>query len=230
MNRYNRIVSVMMFLVCALVCAAVVSAQEPQVTPPKPDVAERFTIEGQYVRVAYNNEGFATLGYRTAQGAVGEDWILLNVGITLMKDVPDFTLKREALSLKIPDGTVLPLPSQADFNKAGNCRNLVMIDNRINDSINYFPNWVSKPCALRFFAQRGQLAYDQTDLSWERACVGRVYFQIPGKLVPGQYWLQIQFATSMVQVPFRILTKDEEKILSKKWQDFKKALDETMKQ
>ena len=46
-------------------------AQTPQVTAPQPTVPEVFTIMGQFVRVAYNKEGFVTMGYEMAQRAIG---------------------------------------------------------------------------------------------------------------------------------------------------------------
>src|SRR6185436_10788617 len=63
----------------------IAAAQAPQVQMPKPTVPEIFTLEGEFVRIAYNNEGFATLGYRMVQEEVGKDWVLLAVGITLRK-------------------------------------------------------------------------------------------------------------------------------------------------
>ena len=65
-----------------------VSGQVPQVTPPQPTVPEIFTIQGQYVRVAYNNEGYAILGYKLANLSVGEPWMLLEVGMTVRDGVP----------------------------------------------------------------------------------------------------------------------------------------------
>jgi len=38
-----------------------------------------MTMEGRYVRIAYNNEGFVTLGYKLANLSVGEEWMLLEV-------------------------------------------------------------------------------------------------------------------------------------------------------
>jgi len=39
----------------------------------------------------------------------------------------------------------------------------------------------------------------------------------------------VQFKNSLVRVPFRILTKDEEKQLSKTWKDIKKQVDAAFK-
>ena len=41
----------------------------------------------------------------------------------------------------------------------------------------------------------------------------------------GQYWLNVKFPQSVVRVPFRILTEDEEKTLGKNFGDIKKQVD-----
>jgi len=229
-NRKNLLFALLTLLFCAFTGGIPIASAQTQPQMPQPTVPQIFTLMGQYVRLAYNNEGFATLSYRTAQMTQDQNWVLLDVGITLMKDVPDYTIKRENFNLKTPDGTMVPLASKADFNKAGGLRNLVNIANRFRDSIDYFPPTVSKGCTLYFFSKPGAISYDQTELSWNRACVGRLFFELPGKVVPGQYWLYIDFAKSQVQVPFRILTKAEADEFSKSWEEIKKAHDEEYKQ
>ena len=39
--------------------------------------------------------------------------MLLEIGVHLRDGVPDYTLKRDALSLETPDGKTLPLPTVA---------------------------------------------------------------------------------------------------------------------
>lgn len=217
-------------LVCVTPVAFGDEKTVPTVQPPQPTVPEAFTILGQFIRVANNTEGFATLGYRTAQESIGQDWILLDVGITVLKGSDNYKLKREHLSLKTPDGSTIPLASVQDFKKAGSLRFLIERDNKINDSINYFPASVNRGCVLAFFAPPGKVSFDEVELSSDRACMGRLFFQIPGKIVTGQYWLYIQFANSQLQVPFRILTKEERDMFSENWQEIKKAFDDSMKQ
>jgi hypothetical protein len=86
---------------------------------------------------------------------------------------------------------------------------------------------VSRPCAIRFFNDPGnagsQLAWDQVELSPDRGCLGRLFFHVPGGIQVGQHWLHVQFDGSELQVPFRILTKEEAKEFKKSWQDIKEA-------
>ena len=75
-------------------------AQEPpKVKMPEPGVPQIMTMEGRYVRAAYNGEGYAILGYKLANLSVGENWMLLEVGIALREGVPDYDLTRAAVSL-----------------------------------------------------------------------------------------------------------------------------------
>ena len=214
-------------LLMALVGGGVASGQAPKVTPPQPTVPEVFTLQGQYVRIAYNNEGFATLGYRMAQDQIGKEWMLLLVGITLRKPTPDYRLTRGALSITTPDGKTIALATQKEYSDGmGAVRNLTQRAKVIRDSIDYFPLEADQACSIQFFADFGgaghQLAFDEVELSWHRACLGRLFFKVPGGIQIGQHWLNIHFANSSVQVPFRTLTKEEEKQLEKYWQDIKK--------
>ena len=83
----------------------------------------------------------------------------------------------------------------------------------------------ARPCALLFFPDLGSraLPYDVVDLSNDRACVGRLYFKIPGGITYGQHWLNVKFQNSLVRVPFRILTKEEEQFLSKNYKEHREA-------
>ena len=207
--------------------AAAQAQLPPGVEAPKPTVPEIFTLMGQYVRVAYNNTGFATLGYKMAQNSVGQEWMLLEIGLTVRGSSKDVTLERDDLSIKTPDGTVIPLATQKQYAEAGYLRALNTQARVVRDSINYFPMDATRAAPIAFFAQVGapgsQLAYDQIELSKDRANLGRLYFHIPGGIKVGQHWLIVKFSESEVQVPFRILTKEEAKQFEKSWDDIKKA-------
>ena len=101
----------------------------------------------------------------------------------------------------------------------------------VRDSINYFPPGAGRACRIGFFAplESPAMPHDQVDLSWQRACLGRVFFKVPGGIQHGQHWLNVQFEKSLVRVPFRILTKEEEEKFSKSWKDIKKEHEKTFK-
>ena len=99
------------------------------------------------------------------------------------------------------------------------------------DSINYFPTTASKACAILFFPDLGapSVPFDVVDLSDDRACLGRLYFRIPGGIAYGQHWLNVKFQNSLVRVPFRILTADEGKFLGKSYKAIDKQVKEAFK-
>jgi hypothetical protein len=205
--------------------------QPPTVQIPNPGVPQIMTIEGNFVRAAYNNEAYTILGYQVANRSFGEEWVMLDVGIALMEKAEDQTLKRDALSLDTPGGTI-QLASIQDYR--ANEGKLQALQNRAKvqrDSINYFPPMASQACRIGFFADLSSRAmpYDQVELSNRRACVGRLYFQIPGGITYGQYFLNVKFENSQLRVPFRVFTKEEEKTLSKNFKSIKKQVDEAFR-
>ena len=204
--------------------------QEPTVNIPKPGVPQVMTLEGTWVRAAYNNEGYAILGYRLANNSIGEEWMLLEFGTTVRDGVKSQDLTREDLSLETPDGKTIPLATVKAYREA----NLSALKNRsrvTRDSINYFPPSASRACRMGFFSDLDSpvMAWEQVELSDERACLGQLYFQIPGGITYGQYWLNVKFDNSLVRVPFRILTKDEEKFVSKNFGDIRKQVRDAFK-
>jgi hypothetical protein len=213
--------------VVALLTVAPAAAQQPTVQLPKPGVPEIMTIEGNFVRAAYNNEGYVILGYKLANLSVGEEWLLLEVGITLRDGVKDQKLVRDEVSIETPDGKTIPLATNEAY-RAANLRALEAREQVSRDSINYFPVMASKPCRIGFFARTDQraMAWDEVELSYNRACTGRLYFQVPGGIQYGQHWLNVKFDEGLIRVPFRILTKEEEKLLSKNYKSIKKQVEE----
>jgi hypothetical protein len=224
-----------LLIVTALACVAIVTAtsaqeQKPQVKIPEPGVPQIMTIEGSFVRAAYNNEGYVILGYRTANMSVGEEWMLLEVGATMREGRPNYTLTRDKISLETADGKTVPLPTQSEY-QAVNLRALEQRSTVTRDSINYFPPMASQACRIGFFAEQSSraMSYDQVELSQQRACLGRLYFKVPGGIQHGQHWLNVKFQDTLVRVPFRILTKDEEKLLNKNYKSIKKQVEEAFK-
>ena len=202
----------------------------PVVQIPQAGVPQIMTMQAKFVRAAYNNEGYVILGYQASNFSVGEEWMLIEFGVTVLDKTPNYKLTREALSLELPDGTTLPLPSVSE-QRAGSVQGIQQRAKVQRDSINYFPPGASRACAVLFFPDLASraLPYDDVELSDDRACVGRLYFRIPGGIAYGQYWLNVKFQNSVVRVPLRILTKEEEKFLSKNYKSIEKQVKDAFK-
>jgi len=190
---------------------------------------EKTGVEGQFVRVAETDEGWVVLGYSIANESVKEDWMLLNVGMTVLRGVKGQTITRDQITLVTPAGQVIPLPSPQEYAKArGSLAALNERANLMEQSINYFPPGANQACRIGFFSNPTKaglgLAYDQVELNPQRACLGRLYFHVPGGIQYGNYNLDVQFANSVVRVPMKIMTKEEAAAFEKQWKaDSKKS-------
>jgi len=227
MTTRSSVSTVLAALTLAALASVLTHGQPPQVAIPQPGVPQIMTLEAKFVRVAYNNDGYVILGYQIANRTIGDEWIMLDVGIAGMEKAKDYTLKREAISLDTPDGT-LPLPSIKEYREnESKVQPLQMRLKAQRDSINYFPPWTHGINRLGFFSDLGSRAmpWDEADVSNNRACVGQLYFHVPGGTKFGQYWLNVKFLDSVIRVPFRLFTEEEEKTLGKNYGDIKKQVD-----
>ena len=148
MYRYLRPLAVTgLVTLLALTLASGGSLAQEKPKAPEPGVPELFTLKGQFVRIAYNNEGYVSLGYRVANQSTGEEWMLLEMGTTI-RTGGEYTLKREHLSIETPDGKTIPLSSNKEY-REGNLRALEMRASVVRDSINYFPPEATRACPIR---------------------------------------------------------------------------------
>ena len=190
---------------------------------------EKMGVEGTFVRVAETDEGWVVLGYRIANESVKEEWMLLDVGMTVLSGVKGQTITRDQIKLVTPDKQVIDLPSTEEYEKArGSLAAMTEKANMMDDSINYFPPGANQACRIGFFLDPTKpmqgVAYDQVELNSQRACLGRLYFHVPGGIQYGNYNLDVVFDNSVVKVPMKIMTKDEAKEFEKQWkQELKEA-------
>ena len=199
---------------------------------PASSVGEQVAVKGQFVRLAATAEGWVTMGYGIANLSAGEEWMLIDVGLTLQHGVKPQKISRQDITLVTPDKKVIQLPTIEEFGKArGSLRPLDQRANMTVESINYFPPGVNEPCRLGFFSRPGVggLAHDEIELDDQRACMGRLYFQIPGGIQYGLHNLDVKFAGSTVRVPFKIMTKEEAKAFEKEWKAAEKKEKEEKK-
>ncbi|MEX1309799.1 MAG: hypothetical protein AB1Z65_05215, partial [Candidatus Sulfomarinibacteraceae bacterium] len=178
-----------------MICPAGRAAAEDETAA---QAKEQIAVEGTFIRVAANDEGYVVVAYRTANEAVGEEYALIRVGMTLMDDKGTQTITRDDIKLVTPDNQILPLMTQEEAEKATG--QLAMLTKRAamdTDSVNYFPRSADRPCDIKFFAAiaapRANVAYDQVELASQTACVGVLYFHVPGGITYGNYNLDVHF-------------------------------------
>jgi hypothetical protein len=213
--------------VAGLVALPVHGQEKPKVQIPDPGVPQAMTLEGKFVRAAYNNEAYVIIGYQVANRSVGEEFMMLDMGTTLRERVPEYNLTRDKIAVTTPDGKTIPLMTLEEYRQ----QSLKALDARARvqrDSIDYFPSTASQACRIGFFADLSSPArsWEVVELSTLRACVGRLFFKIPGGITHGQHFLNVQFEKTLLRVPFRIMTADEEKLLGKNYGDIRKQVKE----
>jgi hypothetical protein len=89
----------------------------------------------------------------------------------------------------------------------------------------------TQACRIGFFADitSPAMAWDEVAISNRRGCMGRLFFQIPGGIVHGQYFLNVKFANSLIRVPFRILTEEEERLLGDNYGDIRRQIQDAFR-
>jgi hypothetical protein len=185
---------------------------------------EKTGIVGKFVRVAETDEGWVVLDYSIANESVKEEWMLLDVGMTVLPGVKGQTITRDQITLVTTAGHVIALPSPEEYAEVrGSLGALNERATMMGESINYFPPGADQPCRIGFFSDPTtpgvRMAYNEVDLNAQRACVGRLYFHVPGGIQYGNYNLDVQFANSVVRVPMKIMTKEEAKDFDKEWKE-----------
>lgn len=217
-TRISPLMMMAVITVSLIVLAGVAMADEETAA----QAGEQVGVEGTFVRVAASEEGWVVVGYRIANESVGQEWMLLDVGMTLTKDAETRKVTRDDIKLVTPKGEVIDLPTQEEFEKVqGELAPLVKRSSIVGDSINYFPPTANLPCTIQMFATPGmagrRLAYDEVELSKNRACVGRLYFQVPGGIELGNYNFDVRIAGDIIKVPMEIMNKEREKQFTEEW-------------
>jgi hypothetical protein len=145
----------------------------------------RVVISDRYAR--YNPEG---------------GWLLLDTAMTATSDPVE--IPRAAIAVRTPGGDVVPLATQAQFEKAyPKLASTVMQANVSREPLGYLIPARFRP--LRLFAPRGiGIVWDSAWLDQFHNSYGRLYFRIPGGIHRGQYELLIHLPKHEVVIPFTV--------------------------
>lgn len=226
-NCWNAAFIALIALALTGLGAAVGLAEET--AEPEPLIGD---MKGAYVRLVHNSEGWVVLGCKAANFSLEEEWMLLEVGMTLIKGQKNQTCTRDRFSVITTDGEIIPLATQVEFGEAGHLKALNRRADMQRDNINYFPTGTTIPCRIGFFSDPTDSSlkpFDQFELAYGRGCVGRLYFKIPGGIKMGQYFLLVQYDNSTIKVPFKIMTAKEAKENFKAFEKMQKEAKEAAK-
>lgn len=147
----------------------------------------------------------ALLSSRFANSNLGSPWLLLDLLVTGANRVA-IEIKRDQVSIRIPDGTIVPLPSQREFSEAYS--ELRAADIRADvaaDPLAYYTD--RRLASLNFLVVPGSgLSFDSIWVNDLRMALGRLYFPMPRDVQAGRYELRIDLPESKVRIPFSLGT------------------------
>lgn len=150
------------------------------------------------------------VGYRWASAHLDEAWTFFEVALraTSGKAVD---VDREDVSLTMPDGTRVNLPTQKRMSEGvKDVRWLLQKAAVSRDPIDgYFPA-TRVVQGLRFFVVPGEATtYDRVEVSREVVAQGDLFFESPtGKFPPGEYLLGIRNKQVEIEIPIRLPAPD----------------------
>ncbi|HPW54165.1 MAG: hypothetical protein KA072_00325 [Thermoanaerobaculaceae bacterium] len=173
---------------------------KPDAAPPPVAQAEVEQVGATAVKYRGPDLELA-LSYRFADINLGMDWLLVDTAVTGSKRV-SVEIKREKISLRTPDGEIVPLPSQEEL--ADSFSSIRAANHRANVAAEPLRYWGGRrECKLNFLVEPGSdIVMRSIWVNDERWCVGRLYFPIMKGVQPGRYELRIDLPESKVRVPF----------------------------
>jgi hypothetical protein len=196
-TTFSRIVVVIVAVAGVAVTLTGCSTATPTDTPG----VDRM---GQYVLKQFGPELWTVLGYRFANSQLGDEWMILEVGLS-SPNGQSAKVTREEIFLLSPTGNRIPLATQRQFNEAwGALRPVIQRANVDRDPLEYFPPSRIE-CAIQFFVAPGQgVSFDEVTLNDRRGCFGRLFIQVPGGIQAGRWTLGIDLEESEIRIPFEL--------------------------
>jgi hypothetical protein len=192
----NAVVAVMVVLGVAVTFTGCATG-----TPTDTPGVERL---GKSILKQFGPELWTVLGYRFANSQLGDEWMILEVGLS-SPNGQSAEVNREEIFLLSPSGNRIPLATQRQFNEVwGTLRSTISRANVDRDPLDYFPPSRIE-CAIQFFVAPGQgVSFDQVTLNDRRGCFGRLFFNVPGGIQAGRWVLGIDLEESEIRIPFEL--------------------------
>ena len=176
------------------------ASAKPDAAPPPVEQAEVEQVGATAVKYRGPDLELA-LSYRFADINLGMDWLLVDAAVTGSRRL-SVEIKREKISLRTPDGEIVPLPSQEEL--ADSFSSIRAANQRANVASEPLRYWGGRwECTLNFLIEPGtNIVMRSIWVNDERWCDGRLYFPLMKGVQPGRYELRIDLPESKVRVPF----------------------------
>jgi hypothetical protein len=170
-----------------------------------PTVAPAVRAVGDHVLLYDGPELEVALGIAYASGRLGDSDLVLWTSLAGTEDGARVTVDRAAVSVRMPDRTIVPLMTQEEFRGRYGA-----LQGAARRAAVAAPSLVATapgraPCGSWFFADPGVgFPRDVLHISVLEACDGPLFFRIPGGVQPGRWELEIHLRESVVEIPFEL--------------------------
>ena len=164
--------------------------------------AGQLTQAGASVVVYRGPQVDVVVSDRFARSDPEGKWLILDTEMTAASDPVE--IPRTAIAVRTPDGTVVPLATQAEFERHYPQLVSTLMRARVaREPIGYLAP--QPPRFLRLFAPHGiGIAWDSAWLDGFHNSFGRLYFDLPGGVQRGRYELLIRLPRDEVVIPFTV--------------------------
>ncbi|MEO8587515.1 MAG: hypothetical protein ABI584_15220 [Acidobacteriota bacterium] len=146
------------------------------------------------------------VGYKHAQLHLASRWILLETCLSAAGNTP-VEIFREDVSLILPDGTRVPLPSQKKMAQGLPDLRRMLNEARVQrDPLGGYFSGRTREERLGFFAVPGeQIVFDRVTVNHETLAWGDLFFESPkGRFEPGIYTLVMENKVARVRLPLAL--------------------------
>ena len=159
---------------------------------------------GEYILRQEGPELVTVVGYRFASSTLGDEWLILEVGLT-SPNGQTAKVTRENIFVRNPAGNNIPVATQKEFTEAyGSLRSTLAKANVDRDPLDYFPPSRIE-CPIQFFVAPGEgVSFDEVTLNDRRGCFGRLFFKVQGGIQAGRWVLGVDLPESEIRIPFEL--------------------------
>jgi len=146
----------------------------------------------------------AVVSFKYAATRIGEDWLILQVGIGGMQTIAT-EVRRDAVFLETPDRRRIPIIPHEEFSS----RYSEIAAQARQAAVAAEPLAFSRPdrrgCPLGFMPLPGtSIVLEAQHVDLREFCQGLLYFPVPGGVQPGRYELVIELEEREAELPFTL--------------------------
>jgi hypothetical protein len=200
----QRAIGVLVAAAASIVTAAGCGSTTPAM--PRPVTEPVLDQPGQNI-VRYRDANIeVVLDTTFATQSLGDRWLVLNVAFSGMTGGAS-TIERDRVSVRAPDGSVIPLPTYRDFidvndtELASAARRAALASRPLD-----FTRANRRPCELDFMPLpgSGRSARTALNVTKNELCTGLLFYPVEGGVQPGRWRLVIDLEETRAVVPFTL--------------------------